>query len=65
MAVMTMPREEFNPAAADARLDLGKIAFTIPYSNMLMEQYMTGSLYEPMKDKKFMQTIKAIAGRTV
>ena len=65
MAVMNIPREEFNLAAADARLHLGKIAFTIPYSNTLMEQYMTGSLYEPMKDKKFMQTIKAIAERTV
>jgi len=26
---------------------------------------MEGSLYEPMKDKKFMQTIKAIAERVV
>ena len=31
VAVMNIPREEFNLAAADARLHLGKIAFTIPY----------------------------------
>jgi len=65
VAVMNIPREEFNLAAADARLHLGKIAFTVPYCNTLIEQYMEGSLYEPMKDKKFMQTIKAIAERVV
>ena len=65
VAVMNILREEFNLAAADARLHLGKIAFTVPYSSTLIEQYMEGSLYEPMKDKKFMQTIKAIAERVV
>ena len=65
VAVMNIPREEFNLAAADARLHLGKIAFTVPYCSSLIEQYMEGSLYEPMKDKKFMQTIKAIAERVV
>ena len=65
LAVMNIPREEFNLAAADARLHLGKIAFTIPYCPALIEQYMEGSLYEPMKDKKFMQTIKSIAERVV
>ena len=65
VAVMNIPREEFNLAAADARLHLGKIAFIVPYCSTLIEQYMEGSLYEPMKDKKFMQTIKAIAERVV
>ena len=65
LAVMNIPREEFNLAAADARLHLGKIAFTIPYCSALIEQYMEGSLYDPMKDKKFMQTIKAIAEKVV
>ena len=65
VAVMNIPREEFNLAAADARLHLGKIAFTVPYCSSLTEQYMEGSLYEPMKDKKFMQTIRAIAERVV
>ena len=62
---MNIPREEFNLAAADARLHLGKIAFTIPYCSMLTEQYMEGNLYEPLKDKKFMQTIKTIAEKVV
>ena len=65
VAVMNIPREEFNLAAADARLHLGKIAFTIPYCSMLTEQYMEGNLYEPLKDKKFMQTIKTIAEKVV
>ena len=62
---MNIPREEFNLAAADARLHLGKIAFTIPYCSTLVEQYMEGNLYEPMKDKKFMQIIKSIAEKVV
>ena len=65
LAVMNIPREEFNLAAADARLHLGKIAFTIPYCSALIEQYMEGSQYEPVKEKKFMQTIKAIAEKVV
>ena len=65
VAVMNIPREEFNLAAADARLHLGKIAFTVPYCSTLTEQYMEGNLYEPLKDKKFMQTIRAIAERVV
>ena len=64
VAVMNIPRQEFNLAAADARLHLGKIAFTIPYCGELTEQYMEGNLYEPMKDKRFMQIIKAVAERT-
>lgn len=63
--VMNIPREEFNLAAADARAHLGKIAFTLPYCAALTEQYMEGRLYEPLKDKKFMQTVKAIAERVV
>ena len=39
VAVMNIPRDEFNLAAADARLHLGKIAFTIPYCSSLTEQY--------------------------
>ena len=65
VSVMNIPRQEFNLAAADARSHLGKISFTIPYCSSLAEQYLEGCLYEPMKDKKFMQTIKAIAERVV
>ena len=65
VAVMNIPRQEFNLAAQDARLHLGRIAFTIPYCSTLTEQYMEGVLYEPMKDKKFMQIIKTIAERVV
>lgn len=63
--VMNIPREEFNLAAADARAHLGKIAFTLPYCAALTEQYMEGCLYEPLKDRKFMQSIKTIAERLV
>lgn len=65
VTVMNIPREELKLAAADARLHLGKIAFTIPYCNALTQQYMEGSLYEQLKDKKFMQTVKAVAERVV
>ena len=65
IAVMNIPREEFNFAAADARMHLGNIAYTVPYCRVLIEQYMEGTLYEPMKDKKFMQIIKAIAESVV
>ncbi len=65
VAVMNIPREELNMAASDARTHLGKIAYTVPYCPNLAEQYMEGVLYEPMKDKKFMQTIKAISERVV
>ena len=65
VSVMNIPRHEFNLAAADARLHLGKIDFTIPYCSSITEQYMEGSLYEPMKEKKFMQTIKGISERVV
>jgi len=65
VAVMNIPRIEFHLAAADARTQHGRIAFTIPYCSSLTEQYMEGNLYEPMKDKRFMQTMKAIAERVV
>ncbi len=65
VAVMNIPRQELNLAATDARVHLGKIACTIPYCPNLVEQYMEGVLYEPMKDKRFMQTIKAISERLV
>lgn len=65
VTVMNIPRLELNLAAADARGHLGKIAFTVPYCSSLTEQYLEGNLYETMKDKKFMQTIKAIAERVV
>lgn len=63
VAVMNIPRQELNLSAADARTHLGKIEFTIPYCPGIMEQYMEGVLYEEMKDKKFMQTVKAIVER--
>ena len=63
VAVMNIPRQELNLWAADARTHLGKIEFTIPYCPGIMEQYMEGVLYEEMKDKKFMQTVKAIVER--
>ena len=59
VVVMNIPRQELNMAATDARGYLGKIDVTVPYSTALAEQYMEGSLYEPLKDKKFMQAIRA------
>jgi hypothetical protein len=64
-SVMNVSRQEFELAAADAVLHLGKIDVTVPYCAALTEQYMEGVLFEPLKDKKFMQAIKAIAERTV
>ena len=65
VSVMNIPRQELNLSAADARTHLGKIEFTLPYCPGLMEQYMEGILYEGLKDKRFMQTVKAIAERLV
>lgn len=65
VSVMNITRQELNMAATDARAHLGKIVFTVPYCPSLMEQYMEGVLYEPMKDKKFMQTVRAIAESVV
>ncbi len=65
VAVMNIPRQELNLAAADAKIHLGKIAYTVPYCSTLMEQYMEGCLYESMKDKKFMQIIRAVAESAV
>ena len=65
VAVMNIPRQDLNLSAADARTHFGKIEFTVPYCPGIVEQYMEGFLYEGMKDKKFMQTVKAIAERLV
>lgn len=65
VSVMNIPRQELNLSAADTRTHLGKIEFTLPYCPGLMEQYMEGILYEGLKDKRFMQTVKAIAEKLV
>ena len=65
VTVMNIPRQEFNLSATDARSHLGKIAFTLPYCEGLTEQYMEGVLYEPLKDRRFMQSVKAVAERVV
>ena len=64
-SVMNVSRQEFELAAADAVLHLGKIDVTVPYCAAITEQYIEGVLFEPLKDKKFIQAIKAIAERTV
>lgn len=63
VSVMNIPRQEYNLVAADIRLHLGKIAFTLPYCGELIQQYMEGNLTVPLKDKKYTQAIKAIAER--
>lgn len=63
VVVMNIPRSELNLVAADTRWQLGQINYTVPYSPTIMEQYMEGCLYEPMKDKRFMQAVRAVAER--
>ena len=50
---------------ADQKVDIVRLKTDIERGSVISEQYMEGVLFEPLKDKKFMQAIKAIAERTV
>ncbi len=65
ISVMNIPRQELFLSASDAKAHLGKILFSLPYSQALAEQYMEGCLYEPLKDKKYMKIMQGIAERVV
>ncbi len=65
ISVMNIPRQELLLSASNAKEQLGKIMFSVPYSQALAEQYMNGCLYEPLKDKKYVKIMQEIAERTV
>lgn len=63
--VMNVPGAEYTNSAPDMSAALGLKAYILPYSPMLLEQSLAGVLYEPLKDKRYMQTVQKIAERLV
>ena len=61
MIVMNIPRQELTLAAQDAKSHLGKVTYSLPYSALLMEQYMEGNMALTLKDKRYTQIISEIA----
>ena len=62
---MNVPGAEYTNSAPDMSAALGLKAYILPYSPMLLEQSLAGVLYEPLKDKRYMQTVQKIAERLV
>lgn len=60
--VMNIPRQELG---FSAKIYLGKIAFTLPFSLALTEQYMEGNLALSLKDKRYTQVMSKIIERLV
>lgn len=62
ISVMNIPRQELG---FSAKIYLGKIAFTLPFSLALTEQYMEGNLALSLKDKRYTQVMSKIIERLV
>ena len=62
---MNVPGAEYTNAAPDMCAALGLKAHILPYSPILLEQSLTGNLYEPLKDKRYMQVMQKVAERLV
>ncbi len=59
--VMNIPRQELSLAAQEAKSHLGEVAYTLPFSMSLMNQYMEGNMALPLKDKRYVQVMSKIA----
>lgn len=55
--VMNIPNEDLTMLAADTGAHLGKVDLIVPYSPILREQYLEGTLVMSTHDKKYMQAI--------
>ena len=49
----------------EATSQLHDVRFTIPYSQAVKQQMIDGNLYETVNDKKYNDTVRAIANKVV
>ena len=58
LLVMNVPSEDLTMLSTDTGAHLGKVDLIVPFSPVLREQYLEGTLVMPTHDKKYMQAIK-------
>ncbi len=61
ISVMNNPNGSLTHVPVNMKGSFDKIQYTLNFSNALLEQYLEGNMYQTLKDKKYNQTMRAIA----
>ena len=60
LGVMNIVDADFGMLSGDVSGYLGRMITTVPYSPVLKEQYLEGTLTMPTKDRKYMQALLSV-----